>query len=536
MATLEAKLTANIKSLERALDKAKQEFKEYEESAERANNEAGKGSERAGRRLEGSNKRVSKSTRNASASAVEFGRILGDLPFGIQGVANNIQQLAFTLGAGAAFQIGIAAVTSLMLVFQRQNLTLKESLDFLSGGLSQAEIAQRKLTESFLEGVGAARSQNNTLGALLGVARDLTQDSQTRQRAIAKINEEYGKYLPNLTAENVNTEKVTKAVDKYNESLIRQAKIRGAQDLISKEFSKILELESKNVLDSVGALDLLTASFLSLGNTSGFVGNLTAQGIKSANKEISETQQRINSLRKTLQALLTEDLQVGGIETGTDGAIGRSVSEKVNNVLGEGFGDIVNVVPSVVAQIGASFDNLPNRIAPALTASEARLIEFKDRLANTFVDISGSISQGFSSLGAALAQGEGLFGAVGAAILSTLGAIVTQIGQASIAAGVAALSLKSLFANPVAAIAAGGLLVAIGSALGSATSAVGNIGTPSAGSGSSSGFSGPRSQSFSSGGFGDGTVVFEIEGQKLVGVLQRTLGRNQRLGGNVSLG
>src|SRR5699024_5472518 len=40
-------------------------------------------------------KAYTKSQSNASAGAVEFGRLLGDLPYGIQGVANNIQQLAF---------------------------------------------------------------------------------------------------------------------------------------------------------------------------------------------------------------------------------------------------------------------------------------------------------------------------------------------------------------------------------------------------------------------------------------------------------
>lgn len=195
----------------------------------------------------------------------------------------------------------------------------------------------------------------------------------------------------------------------------------------------------------------------------------------------------------------------------------------------------MNVVSSAVAQINENLGTLPTAINQPLTDSESRLFLFQQRLENTFVNVSGAIAQGFASIGTSLAQGESLFGAVGAAILQTLGGIISQVGQASIPAGTAALALKGLFKNPVAAIAAGGALVAIGAALSSAQSAVGSIGTGSvAGQGSGS-FSGSSSSFGTSGSFGNGMVVFEIEGQKLVGVLQRTLGRNARLGGNASL-
>jgi uncharacterized membrane protein len=109
----------------------------------------------------------------------------------------------------------------------------------------------------------------------------------------------------------------------------------------------------------------------------------------------------------------------------------------------------------------------------------------------------------------------------------------------SIGVGIIAvkLGLKSL--NPAVAIAAGVALVALGSFFSSKSKSIGNSmgggGSSSTGSAGGGSYSAPSSNTQSSGGFGGGTVVFEIEGQKLVGVLSRTLDRNQRLASDIGL-
>ena len=271
-----------------------------------------------------------KSTRRTSAAAIEFGRVLGDLPFGIQGVANNLQQLAFVVGAGAGLQIGVAAVTSLLTVLAARGDKLSDVFAFLSGASNDLARAQRELAEASRDEVAESRAELETLRALLNVARDESKAKETRQRAIAKINDEYGDYLPNLNLENVNTQKVSQAVEKLNQSLIRQAQIRGAQNLIAKETEKILKAQTDDFIDQASAVDFLQAGISSLtgGNA---VFTLLGEGAQTAADNIDKSTERIELFRKRLQELISEDLDVGGVFS-TDGVEQQTIRPKIEPI------------------------------------------------------------------------------------------------------------------------------------------------------------------------------------------------------------
>ena len=128
------------------------------------------------------------------------------------------------------------------------------------------------------------------------------------------------------------------------------------------------------------------------------------------------------------------------------------------------------------------------------------------------------------AIGSSLANGTNVFKALGDVLLSSLGKLLTQLGEAAIAVGVGMLAIQASFSNPFTAIAAGVALVAIGTAISSAKGAVNDVGggnaqgsSTSAGGGVTTGFS----SSSSPGGF-EGRVVFEIAGSKLIGVLNNT--------------
>lgn len=143
--------------------------------------------------------------------------------------------------------------------------------------------------------------------------------------------------------------------------------------------------------------------------------------------------------------------------------------------------------------------------APSLSEFEKFIQRFKN-LALSLDDFlkewfeSGATSllvNGFAAIGGAIASGDNVLKAAGNAILDTLGQFLGQLGAEAVKLGVLAvgfgkaiLVIKNwIIANPVAAIAGGLALVALGAAFsGAANKSQSNIaGTPSSGGGGSSG-------------------------------------------------
>ena len=150
------------------------------------------------------------------------------------------------------------------------------------------------------------------------------------------------------------------------------------------------------------------------------------------------------------------------------------------------------------------------------------------------------------------ARGQSVIGALGQSLLGSFGQFLSKLGKALIEYGAVAvakgkldMALATLFgpaliASGLAAIKLGSIISIVGGAFGGIAKS-GLIG----GGGDSSmsndvggtGSSGSRysSSNYSSGGMGSGNVVFEIQGTKLVGVLNNTLKRNRSLGGTNNL-
>lgn len=159
-----------------------------------------------------------------------------------------------------------------------------------------------------------------------------------------------------------------------------------------------------------------------------------------------------------------------------------------------------------------------------------------------FADAASGIGD---ALGNALANGSNVIDALGGSLLASLGGVLVKLGKMAIATGIGLEAIKLALQNPftggIAAIGAGIALVALGAAFSAGSKSLTSSGSSSGSSTSGVSGGGTSSRGFSSGGGGSfsgnggGTVVFEIAGDKLVGVLSRTLQRNKNLGGTLSI-
>ena len=463
-------------------------------------------------------------TRKASKETKELDSAISDLS---SSVSKDIAKVTLLYDASQNLNIPLKERKKIVDELQKQYPTTFGNLTDEAILAGKAKTAYDGLTQSLIN-AAVVRGGEDLIAAKIKPLAENLLAFQEQQRKFSEATKGKG-FLAKNTAFNVDENGDLQTLQNYEANVKTEiANIRKSIQGVIGQFSaeEIIGGFDKEIIKSKDVKtqsDVLKQLAIDLAKVENSVDITFGEGNK----------QKVTAFAKAIDSLT----EIGGDKT---------VINKLQN-------DLLNINPAEITAAGkmigvtlstgiaSGFSAVGGVIAPQLNSSlgyiNQQLIDFNSQASDI---INGSIVNTFAGIGQAIGEsistGASLASTLGQVLLSSLGSVLGQLGQLAIATGVAILgiklSLKSL--NPVAAIAAGVALLALSGVVRGAANKIGG-GVGGAGGSTSpqpaySASSGTSSYSASSGGGGSGTVVFEISGTNLVGVLNRAGAKLQRFG------
>jgi hypothetical protein len=238
-------------------------------------------------------------TGRANTTLVNFGRVVQDAPFGIIGIANNIDPLVDSfqrlkresgstgtalkalvggLAGPAGIAIAVSAITSSLIAFGPR---IKDFINNF-GKANVLSLELRESLKSLSEGVATDLIQS---GKLIAFAGDLSRSTDERRKAIVALNQEYPELLSNQQQEQILLGKTNDAYDKVIETILRRATIKGLELEIEKQVGtaaeKLLNIERQKI-DAAN-------KFAQQQNEAARAATFTRDAFSAQNKELIES-------------------------------------------------------------------------------------------------------------------------------------------------------------------------------------------------------------------------------------------------------
>lgn len=514
---------------------------------------------------------------NITNTAEQFGALVKQT--GSAGGA--LKALLSSLAGVGGVLLGVSLLTTGLTLLSQSGLTVSDVLDMLTGKYDKLGAEMAKASQ---EAAKQSGSEIANMKALVSVAQDETKSRQDRLIAVKELQKEFPAYFGNLSQEQILNGNVTGTVKELTKAIIERARATAFSNKIGELSMQREELKtnlSKEILSIAKAYNLSKEEtrkfyeevkngadvFKLLDPFKKRVGIFDLAGAVASSNAIKGIREDLIGNQKE------QDAYTNALENSTSAAVKlreeiqkpiktfsqpEKVSKANTGISGEGLIDLTQLefATGKVDKLGNKLKELPGTISTAFTGIkeitgkgftdlELASINFVNNFNSIFANLaqSGLANLG-TSIGAALATGNDVLQAAGQSILQTFSSFLSQLGDQLIKLGLAAVLtgdvLKSIgtisgVGAGLAAIAGGVALKAIAGGINaSAQRGIGGGGSFSTRGGSNSSFS-SSSGGFQGGGL-SGNVVFEISGQKLIGVLNNTLNGNKRLGGAVGLG
>lgn len=452
---------------------------------------------------------------NAVPAMQSFSQIIQDAPYGINGVANNIQQLtaqfgylstqsggaknAFkamlaTLTGPAGILLAVSAITTLVQAFASGNIKMSDVLRTLAFESNDAAKALRELNESYRDGAADARVQITEIEALIGILQSETSTREEQIRAYNKLNDIQPSLLEGLTLQEAATEDLTDDVNLLSEALLRQAKISGFKDVLSEKYKEIARLAQEAGVDTASFTDYLQA-LLNTANVAsgGFAGTLQFEGTKTALEDIASLKKEAENLSTTISTLIGEDIKLGGLYA--DDSETEKARTEIENKLNKQpirakVEPVSTLTPSGIIQPETSdISPISTEIKIEDNTDWEKLYENMERAQETAKIFSDATTASFSALAGGIAEslqtGNRVLDAFVSSLIQSLGKMVAElatnaietiaINQAKSTSGAITAASQTAASTPFGAFALPALIAGAVAAISGAFSNIGSF-------------------------------------------------------------
>ena len=290
----------NIDGITKGFEDAEKSFRKLEKSVK-----GGLGG--VNKQLDGS----SKAAGAATSATLEFGRVLSDMPYGIRGVANNLQQLGSNLffmskqvdsttgkavGFGGALKSlgsSLLGPAGILIAFQG----LIALFDYLSQQTKETTEDQKKLNDEF-ERTQKILSQLNAVQEVIAVSGDaIDLSSDWIQSFVSGTNELDEKGLLRVLERDIKG--ITDAFNKLSED---EQNLEGIKNLINQRRTLVeAELDEKKIKEELIQLEKTYSSFRTKTVIDDNAVKKAKEELIAKQKELLATQKQIIDLEKIFE-------------------------------------------------------------------------------------------------------------------------------------------------------------------------------------------------------------------------------------------
>jgi len=331
------KLAANIangaKKAAVAANVLEKEVKDTTNSVSKDLGKAAVAAAAAGDKLETS---LKKGAGSATQALTNLNRVVQDAPFGIIGIANNIDPLITSfqklskesggvmgaigsLGSSLIGPTGIlfafSALSSLATVMVQKYGSLSNAFDQLVNGTGELKKAQEELRQELDKSRAGVEGQIVQLEELVKIAKGDIGSKKDQAEALKQLNALIPDYIGYLTAQNIQTSEGEKILRAYTKALIDTAEA----EILAKRAGelRISTRQKEKTLNKDIINELTTWAAASQAATSGMVG-LAGQNVTGGNTMQQAFTPKMIQGTKAMKAFAAEYKELAEIQSRLD--------------------------------------------------------------------------------------------------------------------------------------------------------------------------------------------------------------------------